>query len=288
MFFNFKCQIGVLPLGTGNDLARVLGWGAALDDDNQLPKLLESFERATTKMLDRWSMMTYEIPTNQSAGMLNPTDATLINSNLNRNIPIGESVYTMNHEHLSNSNFDELKKDNDENLTHLEDSIWYHLSNMLQNENINNIIESSQILENKITEALIRVNDLYNIYNLPNEFGNPLQSKFNTSCCAKPVLDEDDSRMLSTMAAIVTDQCISVKHKLNIFFALLKNELKTSNAEDDSLSDSTNSIKSNNNVNSFDFLNKNKFTEIWSRFKILQDFLRKISKLLRNYAIFSK
>ena len=232
--------------------------------------------------------MTYEIPTNQSAGMLNPTDATLINSNLNRNIPIGESVYTMNHEHLSNSNFDELKKDNDENLTHLEDSIWYHLSNMLQNENINNIIESSQILENKITEALIRVNDLYNIYNLPNEFGNPLQSKFNTSCCAKPVLDEDDSRMLSTMAAIVTDQCISVKHKLNIFFALLKNELKTSNAEDDSLSDSTNSIKSNNNVNSFDFLNKNKFTEIWSRFKILQDFLRKISKLLRNYAIFSK
>ncbi len=57
-----QCQIGVLPLGTGNDLARVLGWGAALDDDNQLAKLLESFERATTKMLDRWSMMTYEVP----------------------------------------------------------------------------------------------------------------------------------------------------------------------------------------------------------------------------------
>ncbi len=54
----------MLPLGTGNDLARVLGWGAALDDDNQLAKLLESFERATTKMLDRWSMMTYNVSNN--------------------------------------------------------------------------------------------------------------------------------------------------------------------------------------------------------------------------------
>ncbi|CAB1351381.1 unnamed protein product [Coregonus sp. 'balchen'] len=58
-----QCQLGVLPLGTGNDLARVLGWGGLCDDDAQLLQILEKLERATTKMLDRWSVMTYELPT---------------------------------------------------------------------------------------------------------------------------------------------------------------------------------------------------------------------------------
>uniref|UniRef100_A0A8B9JD44 Diacylglycerol kinase n=1 Tax=Astyanax mexicanus TaxID=7994 RepID=A0A8B9JD44_ASTMX len=56
-----QCQLGVLPLGTGNDLARVLGWGPSCDDDTQLPQILAKLERASTKMLDRWSIMTYEI-----------------------------------------------------------------------------------------------------------------------------------------------------------------------------------------------------------------------------------
>jgi diacylglycerol kinase (ATP) len=50
----------VLPLGTGNDLARVLGWGSSCDDDTHLPQLLERYEKASTKMLDRWSVMVFE------------------------------------------------------------------------------------------------------------------------------------------------------------------------------------------------------------------------------------
>lgn len=59
-FFQKQCQIAVLPLGTGNDLARVLGWGSACDDDAHLPQLLDRYEKASTKMLDRWSIMVFE------------------------------------------------------------------------------------------------------------------------------------------------------------------------------------------------------------------------------------
>ncbi|VVC34305.1 Hypothetical protein CINCED_3A011770 [Cinara cedri] len=55
-----QCHVGVLPLGTGNDLARVLGWGASCDDDAHLPQILDKYERASTKILDRWSIMVYE------------------------------------------------------------------------------------------------------------------------------------------------------------------------------------------------------------------------------------
>ncbi|XP_072914675.1 diacylglycerol kinase eta-like isoform X2 [Hemitrygon akajei] len=60
-----QCKLGVLPLGTGNDLARVLGWGGLCDDDVQLLQVVANLERATTKMLDRWSIMTYEAATKQ-------------------------------------------------------------------------------------------------------------------------------------------------------------------------------------------------------------------------------
>ncbi|XP_053419274.1 diacylglycerol kinase eta isoform X1 [Nycticebus coucang] len=67
---NKQCQVGVLPLGTGNDLARVLGWGGSYDDDTQLPQILEKLERASTKMLDRWSIMTYELKLPPKASLL--------------------------------------------------------------------------------------------------------------------------------------------------------------------------------------------------------------------------
>lgn len=51
--FILQCQIGVLPFGTGNDLARVLGWGSTFDAETQLPVILEKLEHSQIKMLDR-------------------------------------------------------------------------------------------------------------------------------------------------------------------------------------------------------------------------------------------
>uniref|UniRef100_A0A8R1I5H0 Diacylglycerol kinase eta n=1 Tax=Caenorhabditis japonica TaxID=281687 RepID=A0A8R1I5H0_CAEJA len=56
------CQLAILPLGTGNDLARVLGWGHAFYDDTLLPQVVRTMERAHTKMLDRWSVLAIEGP----------------------------------------------------------------------------------------------------------------------------------------------------------------------------------------------------------------------------------
>jgi len=56
----------VLPLGTGNDLSRVLGWGTSFDDDNALTQFLRHLERAKAAVLDRWSIMTEERPLSAS------------------------------------------------------------------------------------------------------------------------------------------------------------------------------------------------------------------------------
>ncbi|XP_065056573.1 diacylglycerol kinase eta-like isoform X2 [Rhopilema esculentum] len=60
-----KCQIAVLPLGTGNDLARVLGWGSTCYDVGVVPLVLKQLERARPEMLDRWSICVKRFPSDR-------------------------------------------------------------------------------------------------------------------------------------------------------------------------------------------------------------------------------
>ncbi|KAF3812834.1 hypothetical protein GH733_019197 [Mirounga leonina] len=57
-----RCQLAVIPLGTGNDLARVLGWGAFWNKNKSPVTILNRVEQASVRILDRWSVMIRETP----------------------------------------------------------------------------------------------------------------------------------------------------------------------------------------------------------------------------------
>ncbi|XP_041111566.1 diacylglycerol kinase delta-like isoform X2 [Polyodon spathula] len=124
-----QCQLGVLPLGTGNDLARVLGWGGLCDDDTQLLQILEKLERATTKMLDRWSILTYEVPSKQ------PPPAIKQEEN-------GDSALQVQ-------------------LTQYSDSVAFHLAKILDSDKHANVISSAKFLCGTVNEFVAEVGKAY-------------------------------------------------------------------------------------------------------------------------------
>ncbi|XP_019380564.1 PREDICTED: diacylglycerol kinase eta isoform X2 [Gavialis gangeticus] len=123
-----QCQLGVLPLGTGNDLARVLGWGGSCDDDTQLPQILEKLERASTKMLDRWSIMSYELK-----------------------LPSKPSILPVTPEEES----EECQ------ISAYEDSVAAHLAKILNSDQHSVVISSAKILCETVKDFVAKIGKTY-------------------------------------------------------------------------------------------------------------------------------
>ncbi|KAF5269579.1 hypothetical protein FQR65_LT05917 [Abscondita terminalis] len=48
--------VGIIPLGTGNDLSRVLGWGSGNSSELDIPYVLKNVQSAESTTLDRWKI----------------------------------------------------------------------------------------------------------------------------------------------------------------------------------------------------------------------------------------
>lgn len=115
-----------MPLGTGNDLARVLGWGSSCDDDTHLPQLLEKYEKASTKMLDRWSIMAFERTIAMPKLSLTPGQ------------PDGQ-LHTQ--------------------ISQYEDSLVHHLQNILQSDETSIVLHSAKRLCETVKDFATQVSE---------------------------------------------------------------------------------------------------------------------------------
>lgn len=93
-FISTPPPVAVLPLGTGNDLARALNWGSAYTDES-IYKILTKILESRTVRLDRWKISTKPINDKRNNTLENRENAVshLLNDVMNNYFSLGADAH---------------------------------------------------------------------------------------------------------------------------------------------------------------------------------------------------
>jgi hypothetical protein len=217
----------VLPLGTGNDLARVLGWGSVVDNQAAVSKLLDSFEKATTKMLDRWSILTYTNDVNQKES--NEDDEETENLEYFENIEklVDYELYSL----LTHNDDDEALLQSTVNLKDLIEKLIDHNGRQdlrpLIRRNLDRLFETLRIrfvYERETPKAAVNESNKNKYQNQVlrrmENFKEMLKRKLEAKQCDENDEDEDDDdegdRLFSFSAERTTETASVKSHNRNL------------------------------------------------------------------------